>query len=75
MTILELIQQLQEAIDDGLVGENAEIRLQQQQPHYPLDFGIGELLINTDPTEEGEIVYITEGGSLGYGTDLTSPLF
>ena len=74
MTILELIQQLQEAIDDGLVGEDAEIRL-QQQPHYPLDFSIGELLINTDPTEDSEIVYITEGGSLGYGTSQTAPLF
>lgn len=74
MTILELIQQLQEAIDDGHIGEDAEVRL-QQQPSYPLDFSIGELLINTDPTEDGEIVYITEGGSLGYGTDQTAPIF
>jgi len=73
MTIKELIESLESAMED--VGEDCEVRL-AFQPNYPLEYSVGPVEVAWGEDEEadndGTVVYIGEGGQLGYLSSLAS---
>lgn len=78
MTLGELIERLEELRDD--VGDDAEVRL-MTQPNWPFENSIrglttAEEIARSDEDEDGDdevevdenVVYIVEGGQIGYGS-------
>lgn len=70
MTVAMLIKRLTDAIEDGDITEEAEVRL-ATQPNYPLESEADGVATGADiEADDGDadVVYITEGRQIGYGT-------
>ena len=58
-------------IIDGLA-DDIEVQI-QHQPHHPLKSSVGRVVLRSDciglDGDEEDILYISEGGQIGYGDD------